>query len=192
MRDWAPYLCRSISGHGPAECHNIIYPLNYLIMISIKMQEAINAQINAEMWSAYLYLAMSMDAEDKLLKGMAHWFHKQYEEEMEHAFKFVGYLQDQQAKVILYPIAEVPATWDSALAMYEQTLEHEKKVTRLIHALCSLAFAEKDYATLSLLEWYVDEQVEEENTASDIVEILRRVGNEQHFLYEYDRRLGKR
>lgn len=161
-------------------------------MISIKMQEAINAQINAEMWSAYLYLAMSMDAEDKLLKGMAHWFHKQYEEEMEHAFKFVGYLQDQQAKVILYPIAEVPATWDSALAMYEQTLEHEKKVTRLIHALCSLAFAEKDYATLSLLEWYVNEQVEEENTASDIVEILRRVGDEQHFLYEYDRRLGKR
>lgn len=161
-------------------------------MISIKMQEAINAQINAEMWSAYLYLAMSMDAEDKLLKGMAHWFHKQYEEEMEHAFKFAGYLQDQQAKVILHPIAEVPATWNSALAMYEQTLEHEKKVTSLIHALSALAFAEKDFATLSFLEWYIDEQVEEENTAHDIVEMLRRVGDDQHFLYEYDRHLGKR
>lgn len=161
-------------------------------MISNKMQEAINAQINAEMWSAYLYLAMSMDAEDKLLKGMAHWFHKQYEEEMEHAFKFAGYLQDQQAKVILHPIAEVPATWNSALAMYEQTLEHEKKVTSLIHALSALAFAEKDFATLSFLEWYIDEQVEEENTAHDIVEMLRRVGDDQHFLYEYDRHLGKR
>lgn len=161
-------------------------------MISIKMQEAINAQINAEMWSAYLYLAMSMDAEDKLLKGMVHWFHKQYEEEMEHAFKFAGYLQAQQAKVILRPIAEVPATWNSALAMYEHTLEHEKKVTSLIHALSTLAIAEKDYATLSLLEWYVDEQVEEENTAHDIVEMLRRIGDDQYHLYEYDRHLGKR
>lgn len=161
-------------------------------MISIKMQEAINAQINAEMWSAYLYLSMSMDAEDKCLKGMAHWFHKQYEEEMEHAFKFVGYLQAQQAKVILHPIAEVPATWQSALAMFELTLEHEKKVTRLIHALCTLAINEKDYATQSLLQWFVNEQVEEVNTAHDIVETLRRIGNDQYHLYEYDHSLGKR
>ena len=133
-----------------------------------------------------------MDAEDKLLKGMAHWFHKQYEEEMEHAFKFAGYLQDQQAKVILHPIAEVPVTWKSALAMYEQTLEHEKKVTRLIYDLYDLAVIEEDYTTQSLLRWYVDEQVEEENTAHDIVEMLRRVGDDQHFLYEYDRHLGKR
>ena len=116
-------------------------------MISKKMQEAINAQINAEMWSAYLYLAMSMDANDKGMKGVAHWYRKQYEEEMEHAFRFVHYLEEQLARVELKPIEKFKTSWKNMAEMFDETLAHEKVVTGLIHKLCDLAAKEKDYAT---------------------------------------------
>ena len=161
-------------------------------MISIKMQEAINAQINAEMWSAYLYLAMSMDATDKGMKGVAHWFRKQYSEEMEHAMKFVDYLHDQMARVELKPIAEVNTKWDNATKMFEQTLEHEKKVTSLIHNLCNIAAEEKDYASANLLQWYVNEQVEEEANAKEILDDLNFIGNDKVGFYMLDKELGKR
>ena len=161
-------------------------------MISIKMQEAINAQINAEMWSAYLYLAMSMDATDKGMKGVAHWFRKQYSEEMEHAMKFVDYLHGQMARVELKPIAEVNTKWDNATKMFEQTLEHEKKVTSLIHNLCNIAAEEKDYATANLLQWYVNEQVEEEANAQEILDDLNFIGNDKVGFYMLDKELGKR
>lgn len=100
------------------------------------MQEAINAQINAEMWSAYLYLSMSMEAADNDMKGIAHWFRKQFNEEMEHAMKFVDYLHSQMARVELKAIDAVPTKWDGCpVKMFEQTLEHEKKVTSMIHNL---------------------------------------------------------
>lgn len=161
-------------------------------MISIKMQEAINAQINAEMWSAYLYLAMSMDATDKGMKGVAHWFRKQYSEEMEHAMKFVDYLHGQMARVELKPIAEVNTKWDNATKMFEQTLEHEKKVTSLIHNLCNIAAEEKDYATANLLQWYVNEQVEEEANAQEILDDLNFIGGDKVGFYMLDKELGKR
>ncbi|MGM9738676.1 MAG: ferritin [Candidatus Cryptobacteroides sp.] len=161
-------------------------------MISNKMQEAINAQINAEMWSAYLYLAMSMDAAAKGLKGVSHWFRKQYDEEMQHAFKFVGYLGEQLARVELKPIAEVPATWCCAKKMFEETLEHEKKVTAMIHALCDLAAEEKDYATANMLQWYVNEQVEEEASAQEILEALEFVGEDKAAFYMFDKGLAAR
>ena len=121
-------------------------------MISKKMQEAINAQINAEMWSAYLYLAMSADAADKGLKGISHWFRKQYNEEMEHAFKFMHYLEEQTARVELKAIAKFPTKWDNPLKMFEETLKHEKTVTSLIHNLYAMAVAEKDYASTIFLQ----------------------------------------
>jgi len=161
-------------------------------MSSKKIQEAINAQINAEMWSAYLYLAMSLDASDKGLKGVAHWFRKQYDEEMTHAFKFVGYLGSQLAKVELKPIAEVPSTWNNTLEMFDQTLKHEKVVTSLITNLCDLAAAEKDYATSNLLQWYVNEQVEEEETAQGILDALNMVGDDKAAFYMFDKELGGR
>ena len=105
-------------------------------MISKKMQEAINAQINAEMWSAYLYLAMSMDATDKGIKGVAHWYRKQYEEEMEHAFRFVHYLEEQMARVELKPIEKFKTSWKNVAEMFDETLAHEKVVTGLVHKLC--------------------------------------------------------
>ena len=145
-------------------------------MISNRMHEAINAQINAEMWSAYLYLAMSLDAAEKGLRGVSNWFRKQYDEEMEHAFKFVGYLGSQLAKVELKPIDAVPATQCCAKKMFEETLTHEKKVTAMIHALCDIAAEEKDYATANFLQWYVAEQVEEEATADALVAKVKHAG----------------
>ncbi|MCQ2285785.1 MAG: ferritin [Bacteroidales bacterium] len=156
------------------------------------MQDAINAQINAEMWSAYLYLAMSLDANDKGFFGVANWFKKQYEEEMEHAFRFVKYLQDQMARVELSPITEFTTKWASPLAMYENALAHEKKVTALINDLYKLSLKENDYATTIMLQWFVTEQVEEENDAQTIVDMFKMAGNDKTALFMIDRKLGKR
>ncbi len=162
-------------------------------MISKKVQEAINAQINAEMWSAYLYLAMSMDAADKSIRGVAHWFKKQYNEEMEHAFKFVGYLQSQMARVELKPIAEVQTSWDGCpLKMFENALAHEKKVTGLIRNLYEIAEAEKDYATAIFLQWYVTEQIEEESSCQEIIDMLKCIGDDKAAFLMYDKQLGER
>ncbi len=161
-------------------------------MISAKMQAAINAQINAEMWSAYLYLAMSNDAAHKGLKGVSHWFRKQYDEEMVHAFKFASYLQSQMAKVELKPIAKVDTEWSNVVKMFEQTIAHEKKVTSLIVALCDQAAKEKDYATSNMLQWYVNEQIEEEETAQGILDALNMIGDDKAAFYMFDKELGTR
>lgn len=161
-------------------------------MISEKVQEAINAQINAELHSAYIYLAMSMDACHKGMRGVAHWMRKQCEEEMQHAFKFMVYLNQQSAQVKLKPIAGVPATWECAKCMFEQALEHERKVTAYIHHLCYVAEEEKDYATSALLQWYVQEQVEEEESTRSIVEAFECVGDDKAAMYMLDCNLMKR
>ena len=134
-------------------------------MLSNKLHQAINDQINAELWSAYLYLAMSMDAEAKGLKGVANWFYVQYLEEQDHARIFMNYLNSRDAKVVLQPIAEVPTEWNSVLDMFKQTLEHEKKVTALINNLAFIANEDRDFASINRLVWFIDEQVEEEENA---------------------------
>ena len=151
-------------------------------MISKKMQEAINAQINAELWSAYLYLSMSMDAADKGFKGSAHWFVHQFKED----------LQSQNAKVVLAPIAAVQTEWPSVVAMFEDTLAHEQKVTAMIHDLCKLAAAEQDFATANMLQWFVNEQVEEEDTARGILEGFKAIEGEKVGVYMLDQKLGAR
>ncbi len=161
-------------------------------MISQKMQEALNTQVNAEMWSAYLYLAMSMDATDKGIKGVAHWFRKQYEEEMEHAFKIVEYLGSQLAKVELKAIEAVPTTWECPLEMYVQALAHEKKITSNINNLCGQAIEEKDYATQNFLQWFVNEQVEEEASVQEIIDTLHFIGDDQAALFMFDNSLKGR
>lgn len=161
-------------------------------MISKRMQDAINAQINAELWSAYLYLSMSMDAADKGLKGVANWFAIQFKEEQDHAQIFINYMQSQGARVELAPIAEVDTEWDSAKAMFEQTLTHEQKVTSLIHNLCAIAAEEKDVATANRLTWFVDEQVEEEESARDILDQLRMVEGNNYGLYMIDKEMAAR
>ena len=161
-------------------------------MISKRMQDAINAQINAELWSAYLYLSMSMAAADKGLKGVANWFAIQFKEEQDHAQIFINYLLSRGGRVKLASIADVETEWDNALAMFEQTLEHEKKVTSLIHNLCAIAAEERDVATANRLNWFVDEQVEEEENARDIIDQLRMIGDDRLGLYMIDKELAAR
>lgn len=156
------------------------------------MQSAINAQINAEMWSAYLYLSMSMAAADKGMKGVANWFAIQFKEEQDHAQIFINYLLSRGGRVLLEPIAAVEQEWESVLAMFEQTLTHEQKVTALIHDIYNLAIEEKDHATRSMLTWFVDEQVEEEDSAREIIDQLRMVDCNKLGLYMIDKEMAAR
>ena len=161
-------------------------------MISNKLQAAINAQINAELWSAYLYLSMSAYCQDAGLPGMANWFSVQFKEEQDHAMIFFNYLQSRGGRVLLSPIEAVPTEWASPLAAFEHTLEHEGKVTSLINNLMSLAVEEKDFAAQSRLNWFVDEQVEEEENATELIQKLRLIGNNGYGLYQLDQELAAR
>ena len=161
-------------------------------MLSQKLHDAINAQINAELWSAYLYLAMSMDAETKGYKGVANWFYVQFQEEQDHARIFMNYLNSIDAKVTLLPIDEVPATWDNVLAMFKQTLEHEKKVTSLINNLAAIANEDRDFASINRLVWFIDEQVEEEENARDMITAVEAVEDNKYGMYMLDKELAAR
>ena len=161
-------------------------------MLSQKLHDAINAQINAELWSAYLYLAMSLDAENKGYKGVANWFYVQFQEEQAHARIFMNYLNSRDAKVTLLPIEEVPATWNSVLDMYKQTLEHEKKVTSLINNLAYIANEDRDFASINRLNWFIDEQVEEEESARDMIATVEAVEDNKYGMYMLDKELVAR
>ena len=161
-------------------------------MISTRLHNAINAQINAELWSAYLYLAMSMDAEAKGHKGVANWFFIQFKEEQDHARIFMNYLNSRDAKVTLLPIEEVPATWNSVLDMYKQTLEHEKKVTSLINNLAYIANEDRDFASINRLNWFIDEQVEEEESAREMISTVEAVEDNKYGMYMLDKELAAR
>jgi len=161
-------------------------------MISKKLEKAINAQINRELYSSYLYLAMSNAAEALVLKGSAAWFKIQAGEEKAHAMKFYAYLHEQGAKVELEAIAKPPADFGSMQAMFEQTLKHERLVTKFIRELMMLADVEKDYASLGLIQWFVNEQVEEEANVVEILAQLKMIGGSTGGLYMLDKQLGKR
>ncbi len=160
--------------------------------ISDRLVAAINDQINAELWSAYLYLSMSMDQEAKGNKGFANWFFIQFQEEQDHARIFMNMLNSRGAEVKLQPIAEVQTEWETPLAAWEKTLEHEQVVTARINNLMAIAKEEQDYASESTLKWFVDEQVEEEENARDIIDILEKIGDNKYGLYEYDKELAAR
>lgn len=161
-------------------------------MISKRLHEAINAQINAELWSAYLYLAMSMDAEDKGYKGVANWFYVQYREEQDHARILMNYLNTREAKVELRPIDAVPAAWESVEAMFRQTLKHEKVVTAMINNLVSIAREDQDFASMNRLVWFVDEQIEEEESARGMITALEAVECNKYGMYMLDKELATR
>ena len=161
-------------------------------MLSTKLHNAINAQVNAELWSAYLYLAMSLDAESKGHKGVANWFFIQFREEQDHARIFMNYLNSVDAKVELLPIEAVPSSWDSVLDMYRQTLEHEKKVTSLINNLAAIANEDRDYASVNRLNWFIDEQVEEEESAREMIGTVGAVEDNKYGMYMLDKELAAR
>ena len=161
-------------------------------MLSKKLHDALNEQINAELWSAYLYLSMSMDAEAKGLKGVANWFYIQFQEEQDHARIFMNYILSRDAEVTLRPIAEVRTSWASPLEMFRDTLEHEKKVTALINDLAAIAAEDKDYASSNMLVWFVDEQVEEEESAREMITACEAVEGNKFGLYMLDKELAAR
>ena len=161
-------------------------------MLNKKLEEALNAQINAEFWSAYLYLSMSSDMSDKGMAGVANWFAIQFKEEQDHAMKFFNYVISRGGKVTLKPIEKVDTEWKSPLVAFEQTLQHEEKVTSLINDLYALAEQEKDYATQSMLKWFIDEQVEEEENAKAIIDSLKLIGDNGYGLYQLDKELATR
>lgn len=161
-------------------------------MVSKKLEKALNEQINAELWSAYLYLSMSMDFASKGLPGVANWFKIQFQEEQDHAHKFMNYLIAKGNKVELKPIEKVQTTWKSVLEAFEETLKHEKVVTALIHDLTALAKSEQDYSTDNMLSWFINEQVEEEETAQGMIDALKLIGDNGFGLYTLDKELATR
>lgn len=161
-------------------------------MLSSNLYKAINEQINAELWSAYLYLSMSMDCQAKGYNGIANWFYVQFQEEQAHARIFMNYLNSRDAKVELLPIAEVRTSWDSVLDMFKQTLEHEKKVTGLINNIAAIANEDRDYASINRITWFIDEQVEEEESAREMIATFEAVEGNKYGMYMLDKELAAR
>lgn len=161
-------------------------------MINEKMNEAINSQINWEMWSGYLYLSMANNFEALGRKGIANWFRVQYQEELAHAMIFINYLNSRGGRVLLQPIAAVPTEWATPLDAFKATLEHEEKVTEMINNLYALAESQNDFATRQMLNWFVAEQVEEEDTARELIDNFELVGEDGTGIYQLDNELGSR
>ncbi|HOT13557.1 MAG TPA: ferritin [Bacteroidales bacterium] len=160
--------------------------------ISKKIEEVLNKQVNAELWSAYMYLSMSAWAENKGFKGFANWMRVQFHEETSHALKILDFILTRSGEVKLEPIAAVKTSWDSLLSMMEETYEHECKVTSLINQCYEVALAEKDYATATMLQWFIEEQIEEEANALEIIDVLKITGEKSGGVFYLDKKLGHR
>ncbi|MDY6075400.1 MAG: ferritin [Bacteroidales bacterium] len=156
------------------------------------IEEAINAQINAELWSAYLYLSMGTNFRAKGLDGVANWFEVQFKEEQEHAMILYKYMQSRGARVVLAPIAAVQTEWATPLEAFEDTLMHEKKVTAMIHNINKMAIEANDYATRNRMAWFIDEQVEEEDEAQKLVDAFKMIEGEKVGMFMLDKELGNR
>ena len=161
-------------------------------MIKEKIQDALNKQLNAELYSSYLYLSMAAYFESVSLKGFANWMRVQAQEELFHAMKFYDYIHERGGRVAMTSISAPLTQWDSPLAAFKQVYQHEQKVTGLINNLVTLAIAETDHATNNFLQWFVAEQVEEESSADEIVQKLRLLGEDRSGLFMLDQELGQR
>ncbi len=161
-------------------------------MLSKKMEEALNTQITAEFWSAHLYLSMSAHFAAEGLQGFANWMKIQYQEEVTHGLKLFNYILDRGGHPMLKAIDAVPTSWPSPLAVFENSLQHEQKVTAMINHLVDIATEEKDHATQSMLKWFVDEQVEEEANATQIIDSLKLIKDNGFGLYSIDKDLATR
>lgn len=161
-------------------------------MFNPKIQNAFNRQLNAELFSAYLYLSMSAYLEPQNLKGIARWMRIQAQEELLHAMKFFTFINERGGKVILAQIEAPRTEWSGPLDAFEDTCRHEAKVTGLINDLVDLSLSEKDHAANAFLQWFVTEQVEEEATAQEIRDKLRLVGDNPVAWYMIDQELGQR
>ncbi|MCS7061996.1 MAG: ferritin [Anaerolineae bacterium] len=161
-------------------------------MINKKVEQAINEQIKHELYSSYLYLAMANYFESIHLPGFAHWMKVQSEEERGHAMKFIEHLNDRGGRVVLQALDQPPADFGEPLKAFEQVQAHEQKVTALIHALYDIAVQESDKPSQTLLQWFIDEQVEEEKNADLIVNQLKMIAGHPSGLLMLDRALAAR
>ena len=161
-------------------------------MLNSAVQQALNDQVQKELHSAYIYLSMAAYFEAENLPGAAHWMRGQAGEEQEHAMKLFDFIQDRGGRVTLQAIDAPPATFSSPLAVFEASYAHEQKVTQSIHDLYALAVKEADYPTQVMLQWFIDEQVEEEKNASAIMAQLQKVGDSPAALFMIDRQLAAR
>jgi ferritin len=156
------------------------------------MQDAMNEQINKELFSSYLYLSMAAYFEDKSLPGFAHWMRIQEREEREHGMKFYDFIQERSGKVTLKAIEAPKADWKSTLELFEEVAAHEAKVTASINVLYELALKEKDYPAQVMLQWFINEQVEEEKNAAEIVATIKMIDAHETAVLQLDHRLAKR
>ena len=161
-------------------------------MVSKKMEEALNEQVNAEMYSAYLYLSMEAYFKSLNLSGFANWMRVQTQEEVAHAMKIYGFIDERGGRITLKAIDEPRTKWDSPPAVFKAVYEHEQKVTGLINDLVDLAIEEKDHATNTFLQWFVNEQVEEEASADQVVQQLKMMEKAPGGMFMLDRELGQR
>jgi ferritin len=162
------------------------------MMISKTMQDAINEQINKELYSSYLYLSMAAYFEDKNLPGFANWMRVQTGEEREHGMKFYDFLVDRGGRVMLKAIAAPATEWKTSLEVFKEVQAHEAKITASINSLYELALQEKDYPSQVMLQWFINEQVEEEKNAADIVQQLELIDAHGTAVLMLDKQLGKR
>lgn len=157
-----------------------------------RMENALNTQINKEYYSGYLYLSMSSYFESINLPGFAHWMRLQYQEEIQHVLKFFDFVNERGGRVLLQPIEGPPTEWNSPLEVFEFAYSHEVYVSELINNLVDLSVEERDHATTNFLQWFIEEQVEEEATADGVVQQLILAGEDGSGLFMLDRELGTR
>ncbi len=157
-----------------------------------KIENAINRQINAELWSAYLYLAMSLYAEKNGLKGVGHWMYIQWKEELDHARILEEFMIKTGSNIELQTIDDVPSSWDSIHEIFKDAFIHEQQVTYMINRLMKTALEEEDFAVVSLMHLFVDEQVEEEHSVRNILNALNMLDNDTAAIYEFDKELLER
>jgi ferritin len=161
-------------------------------MLSDRMEKALNGQVNAELYSSYLYLSMNAYFKSVNLDGFANWMYAQAQEELMHAMKFYNFINQRGGRTLLAAIEAPPDQWDSPLAVFEDTLKHEQKVTGLINGLVDIAMEERDHATQVFLQWFVTEQIEEEESAGSVLEQLKLLGDAKQGLFMMDRELATR
>jgi ferritin len=161
-------------------------------MLKENVETALNKQLNAEIYSGYMYLSMSTYFQSVNLSGFANWMRIQAQEELTHGMKFYDFINERGGRVILEEVAAPPTEWDSPLGAFEATLAHEQKVTGLINDLMELAIAEHDHATQIFLQWFVSEQVEEEDHANEVVQKVKLAGDAGGGLFMLDREMGQR
>ena len=161
-------------------------------MLSPVVEEALNDQIQKELYSAYVYLSMCSYLESQSLPGCANWMKHQAHEELEHAMKLFGYIMDRSGRAVMRSIDAPPAEFGTPIEVFKTALEHEKKVTKSIENLYALSVKEADYATQNHLQWFIDEQVEEEKSATEIVDMLEMAGDHKGAIFMIDQKLGAR